>query len=64
MSAGVIEDSVVTQLRLGMHGKLGAVSESCDRRAVRGLVERVSYDGLAGGVKLQLAIIVSEVKEV
>ena len=58
VSARVIEDSVVTQLRLRMHGKLGPVSESSDlNRAVRGLVERVSYDGLTGGVKLQLATI-------
>ena len=58
VSARVIEDSVVTQLRLRMNGKLGPVSELCDlNQAVRGLVERVSYDGLTGGVKLQLATI-------
>jgi site-specific DNA recombinase len=58
VSARVIEDSVVTQLRLRLHGRLGPFSESgVMKQAVRGLLDRVSYDGLTGGVKLHLATI-------
>ena len=54
VSAPVIEESVVTQLqqRLGA-GQAWASGEMED--LVRRLVERVSYDGLTGGVQLRLA---------
>jgi site-specific DNA recombinase len=57
VSAPVIEDSVVQQLqeRLGRKSALGKHPEM--EGWVRRLVERVSYDGTTGGVKLRLATI-------
>ena len=56
VSARVIEESVVTQLqqRLG-EGQTREPSEM--ENLVRRLVERVSYDGMTGGVQLRLATI-------
>jgi hypothetical protein len=59
VSARAIEESVVTQLqqRLGP-GPTRKPTEMED--LVRRLVERVSYDGMTGGVQLRLATIDSE----
>ena len=56
--AQVIEDSVITQLRLRLSRESGAQSNSIEIEAlVQRLVQRVSYDGLTGGVQLKLATI-------
>ena len=57
VSARLIEESVVTQLRL-LGGERGLAWEPSEMESwVRRLVERVSYDGMTGGVSLQLATI-------
>jgi site-specific DNA recombinase len=61
VSARVIEESVVTQLRVTMGGKPGNSWKPAEiENLVRRLVERVSYDGITGGVSLRLATIDNE----
>jgi site-specific DNA recombinase len=60
VSARVIEESVVAQLQLRLGGGPSLWEHSEIEGLVRRLVERVTYDGMTGGVQLQLATIDSE----
>lgn len=58
VSARLIEESVLTQLQVRLGGDQAAVGKQGEIETwVRRLVERVSYDGMTGGVRLQLATI-------
>jgi site-specific DNA recombinase len=57
VSARAIEESVVTQLGLTVGGEKARPWSGEIGNLVRRMVERVSYDGLTGGVSMRLATI-------